>query len=295
MIAKIGSAVAFVSWIATGFAAHAADPAPLRVLADRSVGGFAFPESVGCDPAGKVLYVSQFGGTELKPADKDGNGFISKVALDGKVIEPRAFDVKLDKPKGIWIEGARLWVTDIDAVWIFDLKTKKGRRLELPGIKFANDPAVQKGVLYVSDNRSDQLFRVEPADFLDAAVQPRVSAAWSGKQVFPNGLWPAKDGSLLMVGFQSAEQARGIYAMKDGEVKALSPMIGRLDGLREMDDGSILATDWNSGSLFQWSAAMGVVKLAPGFKGPADFCYMDGTAYVPDLPGSQIRIIQLGR
>ena len=131
--------------------------------------------------------------------------------------------------------------------------------------------------------------------FLDASVQPKVSAAWSGKQVFPNGLWPAKDGSLLMVGFQSAEQARGIYAMKDGEVKTLSPMIGRLDGLREMEDGSILATDWNSGSLFQWSAAMGMVKLAPGFKGPADFCVLGDTAYVPDLAGSQVRIIQLGR
>jgi hypothetical protein len=275
-------------------AAQAADQKALRVLADRSVSGFPFPESVGCDAANKVLYVSQFGGTELKPAEKDGNGFISKVALDGKVLEARAFDVKMNKPKGIWIEGTRLWVTDIDSVWIFDTKTKKSRRLEIPGIQFANDPAVQKGVLYVSDNRSDQLFRVEPADFLDEKMTPKVSAAFSKKEVFPNGLWPAKDGSLLMVGFQGPDHPRGIYAMKGSDVKALSPMIGRLDGLREMEDGTILATDWNSGSLFQWSPTLGIVKLAPGFKGPADFCMMGDTAYVPDLPGSQIRIIQLG-
>jgi len=39
----------------------------------------------------------------------------------------------------VWIQGNRLWVTDIDAAWLFDLKTKKGRRLALP-VGFANDP-----------------------------------------------------------------------------------------------------------------------------------------------------------
>src|SRR5204863_15802 len=200
--------------------------------------GFAFPESVGCDPAANVLYVSQFGGTELKPAERDGKGFISKVGLDGKVIQKRAFDVTLNKPKGIWIEGLRLWVTDIDSVWIFDTASKRGRKLELPGIQFANDPAVQGGVLYVSDNRGDKLARVEPADFLDEKTPPKVTIAWSGKSVFPNGLWPSRSRGLLMVGFQSAEQPRGIYAMgADGEVKTLSAMIGRLDGLIEMWDG----------------------------------------------------------
>ena len=225
---------------------------PLRVVSDTTATGFVFPESVGCDPAGKVLYVSQFGGKELKPAEKDGLGYISKVGLDGRVIEQRAFAETLNKPKGIWIAGGRLWVTDIDSVWIFDLQSKKGRKLELPGIQFANDPAVADGVLYVSDNRSDQLFRVEPADFLDARVQPKVTAAWSKKEINPNGLYPARDGSLLV-------------------------------------------TDWNSGSFFQWSAAGGRNELAKGFKGPADFCVMGDTAYVPDLPGSVLRIIKLTR
>ena len=273
----------------------AAPRGPLRALSDTVVAGFTFPESVGCDAAEKVLYVSQFGGTELKPAEKDGKGYISKVGLDGKVIEQKAFAATMNKPKGIWIEGTRLWVTDIDGVWIFDTKTKKGRKLDLPGIQFANDPAVQRGVLYVSDNRSDQLFRVEPADFLDARVQPKVSAVWSKKAINPNGLWPARDGSLLVVGFLSADTARGIHSMAgSGEMKALSQPIGRLDGLYEMRDGSLLSTDWNSGSFFHWSAAGGKKDLATGFKGPADFCVMGDTAYVPDLVQSQVRIIKLG-
>jgi hypothetical protein len=219
------------------------------------------------------------------------------------VIEARflpAAGETVHKPKGIWVQGNRLWVTDIDAVWIFDTNTRKGRKLDIPGAKFANDPAVQDGVLYVSDNRSDQLFRVEPADFLDARVQPKVTVAFSGKSINPNGVYPGRYGSLLLVGFLSPEQSRGIYALgRDGNVKAISRPIGRLDGLYELRDGSVLATDWNSGSLFRWSEKGGVETLASGFKGPADFCVMpqgDGlTVYVPDLVKSEIRIIRLGR
>jgi hypothetical protein len=282
----------------------AQDGGKWRVVSDTTATGFTFPESVGCDAGERVLYVSQFGGTELKPAEKDGKGYISKVSLDGKVIESRVFPAAgetLHKPKGIWIEGTRLWVTDIDVVWVYDTRTRKGRKIDIPGIKFANDPAVRGGVLYVSDNRSDQLFRIEPADFLDARVQPKVTVAAAGKAMSPNGVWPARDGSLLIVGFQAPDQPRAIYSMgRDGDVKPLSQPIGRLDGVYEMPDGTLLVTDWNSGSLFSWSAKGGRETLASGFKGPADFCVMSQggggyAVYVPDLVQSTVRIIRLAR
>ena len=280
----------------------AAEAGKLRVTSDQTARGFVFPESVGCDPVGKALYVSQFGGTKLQPAEKDGLGKISKVALDGRILEDRFLPLSgetLHKPKGIWIRGNRLWVTDIDVVWVFDLKTRKGRKLDLPGIKFANDPAVKGNVLYVSDNRSDQLFRVEPADFLDAKVAPKVSVVLSGKSVQPNGLYPAKDGSLLIAGFMPKEK-RGIYALgAKGELKELAQAFGRLDGLYQMNDGSLLITDWDSGSLVRWSAKGGVEPLAGGFKGPADFCVIslgkELMLAVPDLPASVVRLIWLGR
>ena len=269
---------------------------PPRVVSDTVVAGFAFPESVGCDAAEKVLYVSQFGGTELKPGEKDGKGFVSKVALDGRVIEKQAFPDTMNKPKGIWVEGGRLWVTDIDGVWIFDTKTKKGRKLAIPGAEFANDVAMHNGVVWVSDNRSDQLFRIEPADFLAPSVQPKVTTVWSKKDVNPNGLWPAKDGSLLMAGFLGPDKPRALFAMgRDNVPRPLGPPIGRLDGLAEMPDGAILATDWNTGSLFRWTAKDGVQALAKDFKGPADFCVMGDTVYVPDLVQGQVRIVKLGR
>ncbi len=284
------------------FCMAAASAQDLRVSSDQTVGGFTFPESVAYDAKEKVLYVGSFGSPKLDPALKDGMGYISKVSLSGKVIEQKVFPAAggeaLHKPKGIWIQGSRLWVTDIDAVWIFDLKTKKGRKLALP-VGFANDPAVAGNVLYVSDNRNDQLVRVEPADFLNAKSEPKVTTVFAGAQINPNGLYPARDGMLLMVGFLAADKPRGIYALGvSGQIKALSEPIGRLDGLYELKDGSLLATDWNTGSLFHWSEKTGKRDLATGFKGPADFCVVPGadgsmTVVVPDLPQSQLRFIHL--
>jgi sugar lactone lactonase YvrE len=287
--------------IVTG--AYAADANMLRAISEQTASGFAFPESVAYDPAAKVLYVGQFGGTELKPAEKDGKGKISKVSLEGKILEEQFLPASgeiMNKPKGIWVKGNRLWVTDIDAVWIFDLKTRKGRKLEIPGITFANDPAIKGNVLYVSDNRADQLYSVEPADFLNAKSDPKFKLVFSGKSVNPNGLYPAKDGSLLMVGFKSDKEARGIYSLDaKGKVKPLSKDIGRLDGIYEMKDGTLLATDWNSGSLFSWSAKSGMQTLASGFKGPADFCVIpEARGYmvvVPDLVKGELRMIRLGK
>jgi sugar lactone lactonase YvrE len=269
---------------------------PLRLVSETTLTGFAFPESVGCDDREGVLYVSNFGGTQPKSAEKDGQGYMMKITPDGRVLEQRAFDVTMNKPKGIWMMGTRLWVTDIDSVWIFDTASKKSRKLAIPGITFANDPAILGDALYVSDNRADALFRIEPADFLDAGVQPQITQVWSKKDINPNGLWPMRDGSLLMVGLQGAERQRGIYAMApDGSIRTIVQPFGRLDGLYQLPDGSILFTDWATGSLNHWSLGGGLVQLAKDFKGPADFCVLRDTVYVPDLQKNEIRVVKLTR
>jgi len=65
-----------------------------------------------------------------------------------------------------------------------------------------------------------------------------------------------------------------------------------------MPDGSLLVTDWNSGSLFSWSPKAGMETLASGFKGPADFCVVPSAkgplVIVPDLVKGELRMLQLG-
>lgn len=274
----------------------------LKVISDKTITGFGHVESVAYDPKGKVFYTGDFG-PDLKPADKDGKGKITKVSLDGKILEDGFLPAKgqtLNKPKGIWIAGNRLWVTDIDSVWVFDLKTKEGKKLELPGITFANDPAVMGGALYISDNRSDQLVRVEPADFLKSKAPPKITVLFKDKSINPNGVYPGTGGTLLMAGFKDKDNPRAIYSMAPGkEPVALTDKIGMLDGLYQMQNGDILATDWMTGSLFRWNKKDGMQKLASGFKGPADFGVVPNKqgllVAVPDLVKGEIRLIQLGQ
>lgn len=304
---SLGVTAAFFAAV-MGFSAGAlaAEGKGLRVVSDQMVPGFQFPESVGCDAKNKALYVSQFG--SKLAAEKDGKGYISKHSLDGKVVDQRflpAHGETLHKPKGIWVRGDRLWVTDIDVLWEFDLKSRKGRKVELRGITFANDPAIVGNSIYVSDNRADMIYRVEPGDFLNLKGElqvmkgePQVSIAAAGKKMYPNGLYPGRGGSLLIGGFQSPKESRGLYQMnKDGEIKTIADKLGRIDGLYQLKDGSLLITDWDSGVLAHWSAKGGMQPLAKGFKGPADFCVIESgkgmTAYVPDLVQSQLRIIRL--
>ena len=303
MLGKISTAVALATCLAgLQFAAAPVSAEPLKVLSEKTVTGFGHIESVAYDPKEKVLYTGDFG-PDLKPADKDGKGFITKVSMDGKILEKRFFPPDgqtINKPKGIWIIGDRMWFTDIDSVWIVDLKTKQGKKLEIPGIVFANDPTVMGKTLYVSDNRSDQLFSVEPADFLKAKKPPKITVVFKGKGVFPNGLYPGAKGSLLMVGFESKDKPHGIYEMAKGKKpKLISDNIGMLDGLYRMKNGDLIATDWVTGAVFQWNKKMGKHDLATGFKGPADFCVVPNKqgllVAVPDLVKGEIRFIQLGK
>jgi sugar lactone lactonase YvrE len=268
-----------------------------KVSSQQTVGGFKFPESAAYDPGSKALYVGNFGGEKLAPAEKDGQGYISKVGVDGKVIEQNYFKQKMNKPKGIWIQGGKLWVTDIDGVWMFDIKSRKGRKLDLP-LGFANDPAVADGVLYVTDNRNDKVATVKPADFLNAK-NPEVKVILEAQGINPNGVAPAGDGQMYLVGFLAPDKPKGIYTLGvSGQVRPLSPPIGRLDGIHALKDGTMLYTDWNTGSLSAWSEKGGVKQLAGGFKGPADFAVIPGagnsmTVVVPDLVASTLRFIQI--
>lgn len=282
-------------------AAGASRAAEWKVVSDKTVSGFGHNESVAYDPKEKVFYTGDFG-PALKPADKDGKGKINKVSLDGKILQEGIFPANgevMNKPKGIWISGNNLWVADIDALWQFDLKTKKSKKLDLP-INYANDPALMKGALYVSDNRNDKIVRITPADFLHAKKTPKMEVVYSGKGVSPNGVWPAKDGSLLMAGFVDKDHPRGIYDMKLGqEPKELSKDIGVLDGLYQTKEGDIIATDWVTTSLFVWNKKTGVKTLITGVKGPADFCVVPNKQglliALPDLVQGQIRLVQLSK
>lgn len=118
------------------------------------------PESVLFDASNKVLYVSNIDGKQ--PWEKDGNGSVGKVSLDGKII---AIDwvSGLNAPKGMGLYKNNLFVADVDEIAVIDVR--KGtltKRIPVEGALALNDITIDKnGVLYVSDSRGKKIYRVE--------------------------------------------------------------------------------------------------------------------------------------
>jgi len=299
IVSAVAACVLMLCVVQPEFAGAEPGMKDVTIRSDRVVTGFAHPESVAFEPNEKVFYVSQFGSV-LNPTLKDGMGKISKFSVSGKILKeqylPAPGDV-LNKPKGLWIQSGRLWVTDIDVVWVFDLSTRKGRMVSLPGARFANDTAVVEGVLFVSDSGAKRIYRVEPADFSSPEVQPVVSVYGTALSFSPNGLYPADEGALFVAGYDNGGQDYGVYLIEDEESFAtVIKRVGKLDGLAHRADGSMLMTDWKSRSLLYWHPKGGLKTLATGFQGPADFCVVpeDGgfLVVVPDLVKNEVRFIR---
>ena len=117
------------------------------------------PESILLDAKNNVLYVSSIDGT---PQDKDGNGFISQVTLDGK-IKNLKWVTGLDAPKGMGLYNNNLYIADISRLVTVDISTGKiTNKLDIEGATFLNDITVDKtGNVYVSDSNTGKIHIVK--------------------------------------------------------------------------------------------------------------------------------------
>src|SRR5207245_462832 len=113
----------FIAVLVVGLA-QAAATAPMAppILVS---GGFQTPESIFYEARSDIYLVSNINGD---PTAADGNGFISRVAPDGRILELKWIDgtrpgVRLNAPKGMAVAGDTLYVSDITAIRMFDLRT----------------------------------------------------------------------------------------------------------------------------------------------------------------------------
>ncbi len=113
------------------------------------------PESVLLDSKNNVLYVACIDG---KPDEKDGNGYIAQVSLDGK-IKNLKWATGIDAPKGMGLFNNKLYVADITRIAVIDITTGKvTNTVEIEGAQFLNDVTVDKsGNVYVSDSNTGKI------------------------------------------------------------------------------------------------------------------------------------------
>jgi sugar lactone lactonase YvrE len=192
------------------------------------------PESVCFDPVSRMLYISNVGG---KPTDKDGNGSIAPLALDGSVNKMPWIGGGLNAPKGMGIYNFILYVSDIDRVAAIDIKNKSHMIFyDFPEAKFLNDIAIdQKGAVYISDMMSTRIYRIYEGK----------TEIWLDDKILtgPNGLFV--EGNQLLIGCNKIVQA----GIEDKKITIWLDNTGSIDGLKGTGDGRYLFSDWQ-GSVY---------------------------------------------
>jgi len=195
---------------------------------------FKTPESVKYDSENHVLYISNINGL---PTEKDGNGFISKMTLDGTILK-REWVTGLNAPKGMGIYFNKLYAADIDE--LVEISISEGKiitKYKAESAVFLNDIEIDnKGNVYVSDTETGKIWILQNGNF-NIWLQ-------SDKLINPNGLF--FDNNKLLVGIKNKILSVNI---KTKEITVLFDNTGSIDGLKSVDGNKYLFSDW-SGSVF---------------------------------------------
>ena len=211
--------------------------------------GFNNPESVIYHESSNTLFVSNVNGS---PVEKDGNGYISKILLDGTILKMQ-WVIGLNAPKGLAIHDNTLYVSDIDTLVAIDIPSGTiTNTYKVDDAKFLNDvTASNQGEIFVSDMLLNRIYRLSNDQF----------NLWleSTELENPNGLHA--EGDHLILGAWGVI-TNGFATEIPGHLKSISLQdksitnlggdpIGNLDGVESDGNNGYYVTDWMAGKLFQ--------------------------------------------
>ncbi len=229
------------------------------------------PESVVYDAKTDVLYVSNINGDSF---EKDNNGFISKVSLQGQLID-KFWITGLNAPKGLALYDGRLFVADIDTLVEIDTGSGKiSNRYADAQAKFFNDVTVaDDGSVYVADSITNTIHQLQNGKF----------TRWlaSAKLRSPNGLLAEPD-RILVTAWGTGEGSEAIpgqvlaVSMQDKSISILGNHLtqGNLDGIENFAGRDYLITEWTLGKLLMLKHSGEVNTLLSLEQGMADLDYV---------------------
>lgn len=245
---------------------------------------FKIPESVCPDPTGSVLYVSNMDG---KPTEKDGKGFISKLSADGRILELN-WITGLDAPKGIGLDGDRLFVSNITE--IVEVQISSGeikQRYPIEGAVFLNDISVaSNGTVYCSDMRTGKIY----------SLQNGATSLWLAGPELENCNGLFCKGQFLYAGTKNK------ILEIDTATKSISTFADvscTIDGLEAAGEDAFIFSDWK-GSVFQVSRQGKeelLLNTSKAGKNAADigFVASTGIVYVPTFMDNRVEAYKIRR
>ncbi len=197
-------------------------------------------ESVLYDQANAILYVSCING--VPPDKKDGDGYIARVTLDGKIKDLK-WVTGLSGPKGMGQSGNTLYVTDIDRLVSIDITTAKiSKTWDVKGAQFLNDVFVMEdGTVYFSDSNTSTVYSL-----INGKVNVVISDTTLGGT---NGI--LVEGNMMYL----ADNKAGSFYRVDLGTKGIQKVATEIpggDGV-ERYENAFLVSNWN-GQVYHVSA-----------------------------------------
>lgn len=239
--------------------------------------GLQSPNSFVGDPSGKEYFISNING---EPQARDNNGFITKLNAQGKVtdlkfIQGGVADVLLHAPKGMALIGPILYIADLDQLKGFDktsgklivtvsFPTSSRRQVSLTDVAAAPD-----GVLYVSDQAANSIYRVDPSATyrVDLLIHDERLAGPTGIAIHPS------THHLITV---SWEKGKILDITPDGQLTELEPngfFTSRFQNLSGVDFdqwGNMYVSDFTKGKIWRMTRDHRFQVIAEYLPAPAD-------------------------
>ena len=223
---------------------------------------FKKPESIAYDSIHDFLYVTNINGSTTK---KDGNGFISRMKVNGSIDSLEWFS-GFDAPKGIIYNDNHLYLTDINAVYIINIDEQKIiNKIVISDAIFLNDIAVTDDeTIYVSDTKRNCVFKI--GDKTDVTTL-------NGEYKGANGLFIK--GGYLYIGTSSCIYK---YNMSTDEQVLICNNTGNVDGLYVFSDTHFLISNFvNKLTEIKNNKKTVLYKGIPLINSCADFYYIESS------------------
>lgn len=198
---------------------------------------FSLPESITSN--GERFFVSSQG---QDVTSKDGDGFISEISVDGKILKPQFLPARgvLNAPKGMTIVNKVLFVADLDRVVGFDINSRETVfELAIAGAKLLNDVCrLENGFIAVTETVSGNIYKI--------GIEKK-SFEIIGNIATANGIAYNPKTKQLVVCSNGEKYGNGSVYVKTGnsDFKELPNIAqGFFDGIEWMDNETLLISDW---------------------------------------------------
>ena len=261
-----------------------------------TIEGFSSPESTIVNK--NDLYISNVG-KELKPTLKDGDGFISKLDINGNIKELHFID-GLNAPKGMGIVGNTLFVADINTLRGFDLSTKKEIfNVVFEGVNFLNDITVKdSNTLFIGASDTSAIYEV---NISNKSYKKLMDFTVTNGLFYEDGiLYAAQLGSTTQNMFDGKGKLYKIDLKDNNKLTQLGNFEGVLDGVTKVGN-KVYVSDWGNAKktgiirVYDLETKKESVLETELFMGAADFWIDEKSKkiFMPQMIGNKVTIFDL--